>query len=386
MNYQQDFESALFELFPDVKVKGCVDRQKIMQVMDHLGTKEWPKWIIQNKISRGLYAVGDSVAVAAPIKQAPVMTKVVQIESTKAHLDRASLIPQRDKNYVVFGNHKDVEAIARDGVFFPVFITGPTGNGKSMMIEQIHAQLKKPLIRINFNAQTDEEQLIGSKTLVDGNVEIVEGPVLVAMRNGISILCDEIDAGGANALMCLQAILEGKPYYFKLKNEIVYPQPGFNIYATANTKGKGSDDGQYIGTNVLNEAFLERFGPTIEQEYPSASSERKIVMNLMNEYGCVDEKFADDLVKWADAIRRTYESGGVDSLVTTRRVVHILKAFKIFKDAKKSIEMCCNRFDDVTKAAFIDLFDKITDDAQVEVQPDSADGMVVLVDEIGYQP
>jgi MoxR-like ATPase len=184
--------------------------------------------------------------------------------------------------------------------------------------------------------------------------------VIIAMRLGIPLLLDEIDAGSANALLCLQPILEGKPFYYKLKNEMIYPALGFNMFATANTKGKGSDDGRYIGTNVLNEAFLERFAVTFNQEYPDAKVEMKIVMNLMKSYGCVDEKFADTMVKWADAIRRTFDSGGVDETITTRRLVHIVRAFSIFKNQKKAIELCTNRFDDATRLAFVDLFDKVS--------------------------
>jgi MoxR-like ATPase len=224
---------------------------------------------------------------------------------------------------------------------------------------------------------TDEEQLIGSKTLEDGNVEVVEGPVLIAMRNGTTLLLDEIDAGSANTLLCLQPILEGKPYYFKLKNEMIFPKDGFNILATANTKGKGSDDGRYIGTNVLNEAFLERFAVTFEQEYPSAKVEVKIIKNLMETYSCTDDEFAETLVKWAEAIRRTFEDGGVDETITTRRMIHIVRAFAIFKNREKAVELCCNRFDAATKSAFIDLFEKVSNPAPevVEQQPTIASSM-----------
>jgi MoxR-like ATPase len=230
---------------------------------------------------------------------------------------------------------------------------------------------------------TDEEQLIGSKTLEDGNVEIIEGPVLIAMRNGTTLLLDEIDAGSANTLLCLQPILEGKPYYFKLKNEIVVPANGFNILATANTKGKGSDDGRYIGTNVLNEAFLERFAVTFEQEYPNAKVEVKIIKNLMETYQCVDDEFAETLVKWAEAIRRTFEDGGVDETITTRRMIHIVRAFAIFKNREKAVQLCCNRFDSATKAAFIDLFEKVSNPAP-EVIPEQAAPTPVADEEIPF--
>jgi MoxR-like ATPase len=280
------------------------------------------------------------------------------------------LIPAKDSNFVPFGNYTDVESIIKSGIFYPAYIVGPTGNGKSTMVEQICAKHKKPLIRVNLNMMTDEEQLIGSKTLEDGNVKVVEGPVLIAMRTGITLLLDEIDAGSANTLLCLQPILEGKPYYFKLKNEMIVPAEGFNILATANTKGKGSDDGRYIGTNVLNEAFLERFAVTFNQEYPNAKVEVKIIKNLMQAYSCVDEEFAETLVKWADAIRRTFEDGGVDETITTRRMIHIVRAFAIFKDRAKAVELCCNRFDVATKTAFIDLYDKVASPAP-EVVPET---------------
>lgn len=357
-DFQAEFDTALFEAYPDTKTTGQVSRKQVLEIREKLGTKKWPMHIVKNQIGRGLYAVanggvkageihilGSGNGTGKPMLDAPEMR---------------SLIPAKDRNYVAFGNHKDIDQIVKSGLFYPTYITGPTGNGKSTMVEQVCANNKKALIRINLNMMTDEEQLVGSKTLVDGDVEIVEGPVLIAMRTGSTLLLDEIDAGGANTLLCLQPILEGKPFYFKLKNEIVVPAPGFNVFATANTKGKGSDDGRYIGTNILNEAFLERFAVTFNQNYPSASVEKKIVLNLMESYGCADEEYAETLVKWADAIRRTFEDGGIDELITTRRLTHVVRAYSIFKDKKKAVELCCNRFDDVTRTAFIDLFDKIS--------------------------
>lgn len=353
MDYQSQFESALFEAYPDVQSNGTVTRKQIADVMEKLGSSKWPNWILKNQVSRGVYAVQGNVVRMPKVEETTPVSYAAAIEVKP-------LIPAKDKNYVPFGNHKDVDQIVKAGIFYPTYITGPTGNGKSTMVEQICANNKKPLIRVNLNMMTDEEQLIGSKTLVDGNVQIVEGPVLIAMRTGSTLLLDEIDAGGANTLLCLQPILEGKPFYFKLKNELITPAPGFNVFATANTKGKGSDDGRYIGTNILNEAFLERFAVTFNQEYPSSSVERKIVINLMEHYSCVNEDFADTLVKWADAIRRTFEDGGVDELITTRRLTHVVRAFSIFKNEKKAVELCCNRFDDITRTAFIDLFEKIS--------------------------
>jgi hypothetical protein len=352
--FQSQFETALNEMYPDVQTKGSVTRSQLIEVMEKIGTKTYPTWLMENKIGRGLYAIGGG-------KPAVVgNTALKEKESFVVdYTDTASLIPSKDPNFVPFGNYSDLDSIIKAKLFYPAYISGPTGNGKSTMIEQICAKHKRPLIRVNLNMMTDEEQLIGTKTLEDGNVKIVEGPVLIAMRTGCTLLLDEIDAGSANTLLCLQPILEGKPYYFKLKNEMIVPAPGFNVFATANTKGKGSDDGRYIGTNVLNEAFLERFAVTFEQDYPNSKVELKIIENLMIAFGCEDKEFAETLVKWADAIRRTFADGGVDETITTRRMIHIVRAYAIFKKREKAVELCCNRFDSATKAAFIDLYDKV---------------------------
>ena len=355
------FESKLGEMFPDAVKAGTVSRPQLMQVMGELGTEKFPLWLMKNKVGRGLYAVDGNAAVAPT----PEVKESFQVDLTNTE----SLIPKRDTNFVPFGNYTDLENIIKSKIFYPAYISGPTGNGKSTMIEQICAKHKRPLIRVNLNMMTDEEQLIGTKTLEDGNVSIVEGPVLIAMRNGTTLLLDEIDAGSANTLLCLQPILEGKPYYFKLKNEMIVPKEGFNVFATANTKGKGSDDGRYIGTNVLNEAFLERFAVTFEQDYPSAKIEQKIIENLMVTYNCEDQEFAETLVKWADAIRRTFADGGVDETITTRRMIHIVRAYAIFKKREKAVELCCNRFDSATKSAFIDLYDKVATPAPEVVVP-----------------
>ena len=360
--FREQFDAKMQELFPEVFVEGKVSRKQIDEVREALGTKSYPVWHMENRVARGLYAVAGGAKSNVVMKEDPVSSFEVDYTNTE------SLVPKKDSNYVPFGNHTDVENIIKSGIFYPAYISGPTGNGKSTMVEQICAKHKKPLIRVNLNMMTDEEQLIGSKTLEDGNVRVVEGPVLIAMRTGTTLLLDEIDAGAANTLLCLQPILEGKPYYFKLKNEMIIPAKGFNILATANTKGKGSDDGRYIGTNILNEAFLERFAVTFNQEYPSAKIEGKIVQNLMTSYDCLDEPFAENLVKWADAIRKTFDDGGVDETITTRRMTHIVRAFAIFKNQTKAIELCCNRFDAATKAAFIDLYDKIAN-PEPEVTP-----------------
>ena len=371
--FRESFETKLMEMYPDVVTSGQVSRPELMEVMTAMGTEKFPLWLMKNKVGRGLYAIDGGAPVAGNTALKPVKEESFVID----YANTDSLIPKKDSNYVPFGNHSDLENIIKSGIFYPAYISGPTGNGKSTMVEQICAKHKRPLIRVNLNMMTDEEQLIGTKTLEDGNVIIVEGPVLIAMRNGTALLLDEIDAGSANTLLCLQPILEGKPYYFKLKNEMIVPAPGFNVFATANTKGKGSDDGRYIGTNVLNEAFLERFAVTFEQEYPSAKVEVKIVKNIMESFGCLDEEFAETLVKWAEAIRRTFDDGGVDETITTRRMIHIVRAFAIFKKREKAVELCCNRFDTATKTAFIDLYEKVANpqpepvaEAMVTPKPD----------------
>ena len=359
----ETFLNTLVQEFPDVQTSGTVSRAQIVHTMEKLGSSKWPIWLMAQKAGRGLYVLPGRNEV-----------KEEAVEVTTPSHDTAGLVPKSDPNYVPFGNHKDIDTIIKSRQFYPAYISGPTGNGKSTTVEQACAKNKRPLIRVNLNMMTDEDQLIGSKTLVDGNVEIVEGPVIIAMRNGIPLLLDEIDAGSANTLLCLQPILEGKPYYFKLKNELIYPASGFTVFATANTKGKGSDDGRYIGTNVLNEAFLERFAITFNQDYPSASVEKKIVLNLMRSLSCEDEEFADTLTKWADAIRRTFADGGVDETITTRRLVHIVRAYSIFKDQKKAVDLCINRFDDITRSAFSNLFEKVsTPVAQVAPEVEQKD-------------
>jgi len=360
-----ELQAKLFETYPSLASNPEISKTDLMAVVNSLGYDTMPWFMIAGQVSRGVYNVKVPTVIPKPILSVVTPTKTES--AAIVNFDKPeTLIPAKDPNYVPFGNYSDLEQIIKAGLFYPSYISGPTGNGKSTMIEQICAKFSKPLIRVNLNMMSDEEQLIGAKTLIDGNVEIVEGPVLIAMRNGYTLLLDEVDAGSANTLLCLQPILEGKPYYFKLKNEVIVPAAGFNIIATANTKGKGSDDGRYIGTNVLNEAFLERFAVTFEQEYPNARVEAKIIENLMKHYGCEDQEFADTLVKWADAIRRTFEDGGVDETITTRRMTHIVRAFSIFKKKEKAIELCCNRFDPQTKAAFMDVFDKISNPAAEE--------------------
>ena len=351
----------------------------IKQAAEALGVS--PKWSIRNKsnpVTRGVYLMHGNDVTDPAVKQIrPKEAEAVAVEHTPVPFAQAvtrptlsGAVPPVDPKYVPFGNYKDLEKIVKSRQFFPVLITGHSGNGKSSSVMQIHAKNKLPIIRMNITKRTDEETLIGSKTLLNGNVVVVEGPILVAMRQGCSVLLDEVDAAESNTIMCLQSILEGKPYYFSATGEYIKPAVGFNIIMTANTKGQGSEDGRYIGTQILNEAFLERIAFTFEQEYPTPAVEKKIVMNIMEENGCVDEKFAEELVKWADAIRRSFADGAVDSLIATRRLEHIVRGFSLFKDKKKSVELAVNRFDSMTKQAFFDLFDKISSEDVVATPVD----------------
>jgi hypothetical protein len=267
-----------------------------------------------------------------------------------------NLIPQKDDSFVKFGNFGDIKKIIESRVFYPTFITGLSGNGKTFSVEQACAQLGRELIRVNITIETDEDDLIGGFRLVNGATVWHNGPVIEALQRGAVLLLDEIDLA-SNKILCLQSILEGKGVFLKKIGRWIDPASGFNVIATANTKGKGSDDGRFIGTNVLNEAFLERFPVTFEQEYPTAAIEIKILNKL-----CTDENFCKRLADWADIIRKTFYDGGIEEIISTRRLVHIVKAYSIFGDKAKAIQVCVNRFDDETKQAFLELYDKVDAD------------------------
>jgi hypothetical protein len=290
----------------------------------------------------------------------------VQVNDTDV-CEQMSLVPQKDPNYVPFGNFNDVKKIIKSRIFYPTFITGLSGNGKTVSIEQVCAQLGRELIRVNITIETDEDDLIGGFRLVDGSTVWHNGPVVEALERGAILLLDEVDLA-SNKILCLQSILEGKGVFLKKIGRYVQPKSGFNVVATANTKGKGSDDGRFIGTNVLNEAFLERFALTFEQEYPTIAVETKILNNYCSELGCCDEKFINALVVWAEIIRKTFNEGGVDEVISTRRLVHIIRAYSIFGNELKSINVCLNRFDEDTKQSFLDLYDKIVVPDEVETE------------------
>ena len=281
-----------------------------------------------------------------------------------------NLVPEIDETFFKFGNFADIKKVIQSKQFYPTFITGLSGNGKTFSVEQACAQLGRELIRVNITIETDEDDLIGGFRLVDGATVWHNGPVIEALERGAILLLDEIDLA-SNKILCLQSVLEGNGVFLKKIGRFVKPRAGFNVLATANTKGKGSDDGRFIGTNVLNEAFLERFPVTFEQEYPTVNNEVKILQAVSKTLGKVDEDFCKRLVDWADIIRKTFYDGGIEDIISTRRLVHIIRAYSIFKDKAKAMKVCINRFDDETKQAFMELYDKVDADFQMPVDQES---------------
>lgn len=341
-----------------------------------------PYWFLNDKdrnVGRGMYTTVASVTISPTVELTPELfsSNTVQPDSQAAMVASVTpirrnanmmavaenLVPERDATYVEFGDFDRIEKIIQSKIFYPVFITGLSGNGKTLSVEQACAKLGREMIRVNITEETDEDDLVGGYTLVDGNIVYREGPVLTAMRRGAVLILDEVDLN-ATKIMCLQSIMEGKAYHIKKTGEKVFPAVGFNIFATANTKGRGSDDGRFIGTKIMNEAFLERFPITFEQNYPPEKVELKIVQKNMTKFGCMDEEFAANLVKWANVIRKSFEDGATNEVISTRRLVHIISAFAIFRNRLQAVELCLNRFDTETKTSFYDLYTKV--DGQVD--------------------
>jgi midasin (ATPase involved in ribosome maturation) len=357
--------------------KQTITTDEIKSVCSAIGVAgaQWFTKDESNRVSRGVYRVPGSIS--QPVSQtidmqAQVISMPKQVEKSGSRiqnvttaLDETNLVPAQYKNYVPFGNYEDVLSIVMSNRFFPVFISGHSGNGKTMSIEQACAKAKRKFVCISMTPETDESDLLGNYVLIDGNMEWRDGPVTTAARQGAVLCIDEIDYGAQN-LSSLQRVLEGKPFMLKKKGEVITPAPGFTVFATANTKGKGSDDGRYMFTNVLNEAFLERFRTTMEQEFPPARTERKIIEKELASAGRPDDEFAEKLVTWADVIRKTFADGGCDEVISTRRLVHIVETFGIFGDKMKAITLCLNRFDDDTKMSFIDLYTKVDAGATAE--------------------
>ena len=353
--------------------------KEIVTICDANGMK-FPQWFTkeeENRLGRGLYKVPNTIVAPASTAQVNLTAQVLQmpvqspapstmqkITNLVTDMEQMNLVPTLYSNYVPFGNFEDLNRIIGSNKFYPVFITGQSGNGKTMSVEQVCAKLKRKFVCISMTPETDESDLLGNYVLMNGEMVWRDGPVTVAARQGAVLCIDEIDYGAQN-LSCLQRVLEGKPFLLKKKNEVIAPAAGFTIIATANTKGKGSDDGRFMFTNVLNEAFLERFPITFEQGWAPNTVEKKIVKKELASEGRADDEFADNLVVWADAVRKTFEDGGCDEVISTRRLVHIAKAYGIFGDRLKAIQYCLNRFDEDTKASFLDLYTKV--DASVSM-------------------
>jgi len=388
---------AFVEALKSANLTSPVSRKELVTVANSLGQNYAPAWIVKDtsrSAGRGLFHIpeinGESspVAEVAPkvsVPSAPAPAPQVQTApaqsttlSSDAELalgltggEHESLVPARMSNYVPFGHFRDIESIVRSRQFYPCFVTGLSGNGKTLMVDQVCAKLKRELFRVNITIETDEDDLLGGFRLVNGNTVWCNGPVVEAMLRGGILLLDEVDLA-SHKIMCLQPVLEGKGVFLKKIGKWITPAPGFQVFATANTKGKGSDDGRFVGTNVLNDAFLERFPSTFEQEYPSRAQEKKIITKLMTSLNALDEGFADNLVKWAEIIRKTFYEGAIDEIITTRRLVNICQAFAIFNDRVKAITMCTSRFDDDTKEAFLNLYTKVDGEVGAEVAEEEA--------------
>jgi hypothetical protein len=373
-----------------------ITRDGITQVCNESGAP-YPYWLVtkaQYRYDRGQYKVppsGEKIVKSSakivknseqdckePEMEMAYQTNTAQVlefRQPKLIDDSEPAVPQKWPDYVPFGFYKDMKNIISSKSFYPIFVTGLSGNGKTLMVEQVCAELGRECIRVNISVETDETDLLGGPTLVNGNVVNRDGPVLIAMKRGAVLLIDEVDRG-SNKLMCLQGIMEGKPHYNKKSGEMVYPKSGFTIIATANTKGRGSDEGKYL-SQILDDAFLERFPITVEQEYPDVKTEKKILTPLIE-----DKEFVEHLCQWADVVRKSYDEGATDEIISTRRLVHIAKAFTIFKDRMKAITLCVNRFDEETKMAFLDLYSKV--DSSVESPANTS--TISTTSEVANQP
>jgi MoxR-like ATPase len=345
-----------------------------------------PRFLIRGanaseRIGRGVYKFPTETEVKTGARNVPLEIVAAEaaaksnlVPETATNLmmttDIDNMVPDKFIGFVSWGYFKEIKSIIKSKLFYPIFVTGLSGNGKTLNVQEACAELGRECVRVNVTIETDEDDLIGGFRLVDGETKFNLGPVAIAMERGAVLLLDEVDLA-SNKIMCLQPVLEGNGIYVKKINRYIKPAKGFTVIATANTKGRGSDDGKFIGTNILNEAFLERFPITMEQPYPALSVEKKIVLGSMAKYGVVDEDFADKLVTWAEVIRKTYFEGAVDELISTRRLDHIVKAFTIFKDKLKAIEMCTNRFDEDTKVSFVDLYAKV--DAGVDLNDENSE-------------
>jgi MoxR-like ATPase len=379
---QQHFLRVLIDTrTPHNKGNIIVSREELLVACEKMGIVAPPNWIVMDKsrrYGRGLYTINE-ISDMIDCMTPPTTTAMTNTEFTATasvlamtNGDRKTIIPDVCSEYVPWGNFSDIKALISNGEFVTIYVTGLSGNGKTTMIEQVCANLKRECFRVNIVGTTDEDDLFGGLRLVNGSTVWEDGAVIQAMKRGAVLLLDEVDLG-SEKLMCLQPVLEGKGVYIKKKNEWVTPAKGFCIVATANTKGKGSEDGRFVGTNIMNEAFLDRFDYTYEQDYAPKATEKKIVIKMMNKYGLNDDKFADHLVTWAEMIRKSYADGAVNEIISTRRLLNIVKAYSVFNNKQKAVSMSLARFDNETQSAFMSLFNKI--DGEVPKEAQEAEGV-----------
>jgi len=358
---------TLAQRFPD---QTEFKRSQISDTADSLGYTRKDFWDLIDAKIRVKPGVYDLSAMIVPVKQQPVMANnVVKMQSI---VNEESNFAKKDPTFVPWGSFSDVVKILKSEMFYPVYISGLSGNGKTFMVEQAAAKLGREFIRVQINPETDEDDLLGGFRLINGETVFSKGPVLKAMERGAILLLDEVDRA-TNKIMCLQGILEGKPVLVKKTGEVVEPEQGFNVIATANTKGKGSEDGRFTAASIIDDAFLERFTVAIDQAFPSQTIEKKIIIKHMEKFGKSDEEFADKLVTWADIIRKTFYDDGVDEVISTRRLCHIVQTFSIFDNKMKAIELCIARFDDDTKAAFLDLYTKVDSGVTFDEEQEGAE-------------
>lgn len=350
---ETDLLAAISATYPDRNNQEFTPKE-ILSVARKLGISEGKakKFTESNpRVRWGVYKL-NGLVVPFEKKEDKTMASVTSIMNDEV------FVPHKDQSFVSWGHFKDVVSVIKSSIFYPIYITGLSGNGKTMMVEQACAKLNREYVRVQITPETDEDDLIGGFRLVNGETVFNKGPVIKAMEKGAILLIDEIDRG-SNKIMCLQGVLEGKPVLIKKTGEVINPLNGFNVIATANTKGKGSEDGRFIAATIIDEAFLERFTITLEQPYPSSTVERKIIINHMEKFNCLDEAFADNLTVWSETIRKTFADGGVDEIISTRRLCHIVQSFSIFGDKLKAIQLCVSRFDEDTRDGFLDLYTKV---------------------------
>jgi MoxR-like ATPase len=385
---QKTFLHAMHDAGVMVESNDWYDRSVLVDVATSIGMKHPPAWITQSEdrktTNRGQYSIPEYRALIEstpdpdfgtvngnspePIRQEePTVSSIPATSMALAQTagERATLIPDRMTDYVAWGHYRPIVKIIESSMFAPIFVTGLSGNGKTTMIEQACAKTQRECFRVNITQETDEDDLLGGFRLINGDTAFCYGPVVEAMKRGAVLLLDEIDLASSK-IMCLQPVLEGKGVFVKKIGEWIQPAPGFTVIATANTKGKGDNDGRFIGTNVLNEAFLDRFDWTMEQDYASRATETKIVVKKMEKFGKVDADFADYLTRWAEITRKAYKEGAIDEIITTRRLENISKAFSIFGDRKMAVSLALARFDDETQQAFWSLYEKVDESIREE--------------------